>query len=440
MSLISRIFSTGQNENSQKEPGATGKSPEPEGIGIDILRTLIPIRNIDEDELVAFASHNTSEIFPPKSVLFKNGEQDDSILYLLEGTVQMETECGKKYTIDADSAKARFPLSSGRKHSATAYAHSKVRVLRVSNRIMCSNEEPDQENSFLTSLERADIPEEIRGMRIFDAFCQHFAQDNVKIPTLPDVATKLRKAIGEDVSVDRLVEIVQLDASVAAKLIQVANCPLFVAKERVTNCRDAIVRLGLNATQNLVTSISMKQLINCKHKEIRNRLKDLWKHSAHLSCLSFVLASETKGVNPEDALLAGLIADIGLIPFLQFVDNFPQDLYESSEIDKIIPYVKGLSGMYLLKKWGFPEVLAAIPEISENWYYDKGENLQLADIVILSRLHLHIRSKTMAELPSINSIPACSKLEDGTLSPEYSLNVLHNAKDRIRDTLAILAP
>lgn len=371
--------------------------------------------------------------------MFESGAQDDSVLYLLEGTVCMETDYGSTYVVDAHSPKARFPLSSGRRHSATAVAQSDVSVLRVSSRVMALNEKPRPGDNLSRTVQQADIPEEIQNLRIFEAFCQHLANDKISIPMLPDIAVQLRKAIIQDLPIGRLVDIVQLDASIASKLVQVANCPLFLAKEPVSNCRDAIIRLGLNATRDLVISLSIKHLVNCRHKEIHRRWKDLWLQSTHLSCLSFVLATETRFVNPEEALLAGLIADIGMIPLLQFADHFPKELYEPEDIDRIAPLIKGLAGRYLLGKWDFPNELVMIPEVSENWYHDQGDRLQLADIVILSRLHLYIGTPKMTELPAINSIPASSKLKDRTLSPGQSLNVLHQARDRIRDLRAILA-
>ncbi len=441
MSLISRIFSGSSNE--PVDQGKTSVGPasaiQQEEISVEILKQLIPIRNLEDEELSAFATEIRPEKFPLQSTLFESGVDTDSVLYLLDGTVSMETECGKNYTIDSDSAKARFPLSSGRKHSATAKAESEVCVLRVSNRIMGSTETVGSDTSFTTAMSKLNVSSEVRESRLFEAFCQHFSQDSPKLPTLPDVAVKLREAIEKNGSLNDVVEIVQVDTTIAAKLIQVANCPLYVASKSVNNCRDAVLRLGLNATRNLVTSISIKHLMQCKQKEIRQRLKALWKQNANLSCLSFVLASETKAVNPEEALLAGLICDVGVIPFLQFVDNFPVDLYEPEEIDLIAPIICAPAGAFLLKKWDFPENLVAIPELAEKWYHDESDTLDLADIVILSKLHSYIGTPNMANLPAINSIPACSKLKDGTLSPEHSLSVLHNAKDRIKEAFSIFA-
>ena len=119
MSLISKIFS-GHPGGLPASRHYQTETLQPETISIDSLKQLIPIRNLDEDELIAFASDNRSETFPCNSILFRSGEQDDSVLYLLEGSVLMKTDCGQTYHVDSGSAKARFPLSSGRQHSATA--------------------------------------------------------------------------------------------------------------------------------------------------------------------------------------------------------------------------------------------------------------------------------------------------------------------------------
>lgn len=435
MSLISRIF-TSPEASPSSGPGTPDVTTE---ISIETLKQLIPIRNIEEDQLNAFASEVRAEIHPAGSVLFKSGDNDDTVLYLLDGSVEIGTDCGQTYTIDADSAKARFPLSSGRQHTSTARSQSRTRVLRVSSRIMASSDTPDTDSGFASVISRLKLPPEIRENRLFEAFCQHFSQDEPNLPTLPDVAQKLRRAVAQDQSLEQIVKIVQLDTSIAAKLVQVANSPLYLARNPVKNCREAVLRLGLNATRNLVTSISIKHLMRCKDREIRQRMKSLWKQNANLSCLCFVLASETRTVNPEDALLAGLVSDIGLIPFLQFADNFPSELSQSEDLDLIAPIIRGPAGAFLLQRWDFAEEFITLPELAENWYYPGSDQLDLADIVILSKLHSYIGTPRMAELPPINSIPACSKLKDGTLSPEHSLNVLHNAKDRIRDTMSIFS-
>ncbi len=83
--------------------------------------------------------------------------------------------------------------------------------------------------------------------------------------------------------------------------------------------------------------------------------------------------------------------------------------------------------------------LVEIPLLAEDWFHDSSPELRVSDIVVLSRLHAYIGTPKMAELPAINSIPACGKLKNGQLSPEHSLNVLHVAKDKINQALRLFS-
>jgi len=200
------------------------------------------------------------------------------------------------------------------------------------------------------------------------------------------------------------------------------------------SCFEAVKRIGLNATRNLVISLSIKNIFSSNSPLITKHLDHQWRKSIYLSSLSFVLASASKQCNPEEALLAGLVADIGSIPFLNFVSNLPTDFYNKEEIEQAIPVVKGIVGTVILEKWGFTDDFIKVPLLSEDWYQHSEGPLTYSDIVVLSRLHSKI-GKKQANLPAITSIPAASKLKSITLSPENSLSILHDAKDKINQTL-----
>ncbi|NOQ76913.1 MAG: histidine kinase, partial [Methylococcaceae bacterium] len=55
--------------------------------------------------------------------------------------------------------------------------------------------------------------------------------------------------------------------------------------------------------------------------------------------------------------------------------------------------------------------------------------------VVLAQLHSKIGQKDNKAYPAISSIPAASKLNDATLSPEHSLAILHDAKGKINNAL-----
>lgn len=399
-----------------------------EEISIETLKQLIPIRNLDEEKLKSFVLDNRAESLPKGKILFSINETTDSAIYLLNGIVSLSDNLGKSFDIDASDAEAKFPLSSGVKHSTTAIAKTDISFICVSQKIMSTDPSKKQ-------LTKIQIPATLSNSRILQLFAQHFQDEELEIPLLPSVAIKLRKAMQNDIGVDDAVKIIQMDPVISAKLIDVANCPLYVSAIPAKSCFEAVNRIGLYATRNLVISLCIKDIFKSDSKKIKHTLKKLWKRSLYLSSLSFVLASASKQKSPEEALLAGLICDIGVVPFLNFVANLPADYYDEEEIDKVIPVVKAVVGASLLKKWGFSDEFIEVALLSDDWYQNSGDSLSYTDIVVLSRLHAKIGSKEKLTLPAITSIPAASKLKNMSLSPENSLQMLHDAKDKINDAL-----
>lgn len=435
MGFLNRIFGAkGRQgeENAQAEAGMhiVPSHRPPVTVTLDTLRQLFPIRNLDDDELAAFALERKAEVYGPGSILFYLGNPADYAYYLLEGTVAMKVDGGKTYTVDADTAKARFPLCAGKRHTATAEALTDIQVLRVSAKIMALGSAKHGAPHIL-DVHDPEIPALVRDSHLFQAFCQYYREEELHIPSLPEVAFKLDQAIRDDVGMAEVARIIQLDPVIAAKLVHVANSPLYLPARPIQTCHDAVNRLGLVATRNLVTGFALRQVFKCKDPYLAKVFLNCWKQSVYLSALCYVLATDNPGINREEALFAGLIADIGMIPFLYFADHCPRELWWPADVEAVIPHVRGPVGAYLLRHWDFPETLADMPLRAEDWYHDGGETLGLADIVILSKLHSYIGTPRMANLPAINAIPACGKLKDGRLSPEYSLQVLHEARDQI---------
>lgn len=394
---------------------------------IEKLKQLIPIRNLSDDKLESFAMEHNCEVIAKGEIIFKADEPSQSTIYLLKGTVSLADKNGKAFVIEDSEAKAKFPLTSGLKHTTTATAITEINILRVSQSIMAVHSEKHH-------YAELKIPENLKQNRLLQTFVQNIANDDLEVPSLPSIAIQLRKAMQNEIGVDEAVKIIQLDPVISAKLVEVANCPLYVCRTPAKSCFEAVKRIGLNPTRSLVISLSIKNIFKSDSPRIKRLLDHLWKESIYLSSLCFVLASASKQGCPEEALLAGLIADIGTIPFLNFVSNLPDDYYDEQEIIQALPVIKGVVGATILEKWGFTEDFIEVPLMSELWHLHSDGPLTYTDIVILSRLHSKIGKKN-TNLPAITSIPAASKLKTINLSPENSLSILHDAKDKINDAL-----
>lgn len=412
-------------------------SPRP--ITVAELRQLIPVRNLSEEELSAFALTQKTETYGPGSILFERGEKDVHVLYLLAGTVSMVLNDDQRYDVTAGTAKARFPLSYGEFHTATAIAKTDVEVIRVSAKVMHKNLSAQLKEDRLLDPNLWEIPQELKNSRLFQAFCQSFQSEELNLPTLPDIALRLRHAIErKDIGTAEAAKIVQADAAIAARLMHIANSPLYLAVQPARSCLEAINRLGLRTTLSLVMTLCLRSVFRSKDEFLHRKMRALWQEALHVSALAYVLAKDNRWHDPEEALLGGLVCDLGAIPFLAFTEEFPKTHYQPEEIEAAISVVCGPVGYYLLKRLEFPEELAKVPILATVWHYDSGPELALSDIVMLAKLHRCLETSRTAELPAINAIPACCKLRDGSPSPEYSLKVLQDAKAQIQEVLNLL--
>lgn len=408
-------------------------------VTFDILKKFIPLKNMEEQDLNALTIK--TQVFSKKSTLFIQGQKSDNIYYLLNGKVNIQPNSDNSYEISFGTMLAGFPLNSGKIIGGTATALTEVTLLVVSGELnqLWAIKSNNNEQSYV-ELNDFELPDELTNHAFFKSFTQAYRENKLRLPSLPNVALKLKKAMASDeIGVNEAVDIIHMDSAIVTKLVQVANSPAYAPVSPITNCHDAVLRLGLEATRNLVMSISLKQLFQCDDKQLMQSMKSLWKKSLYLSSLSFVLASETKTINPDDALLAGLVADIGTIPLLHFAEQHPSDTPEFKDIEDAMPYLRAPVGSLVLHTLGFSKELTAIPHHSEDWYYDSGDKLTLTDIVILARLHSYISTKKFEGLPYINSIPAYSKLKVGALDANFSLMVLQKAQSRVNSTMRMLS-
>jgi len=423
----------------ESAPAPTPPARRAAAIELQTLQQLFPLRTLDEDTLKAFVLDREADIYPEGSILFRQGEPAHSVHYLLQGRVALETAEGTGYEIQAGSAQARFPLYAGRQYNATAQAKTEIQVLRISAQIMAQCEPGATTLGTDTDPLDLELPDAVRDNPVFQAFHEHYLGGGLALPTLPTVAAKLGQAIERDCHLRELAGHVQLDPVIGSRLVSVANSPLYHAGEPVNSCHDAIAVLGMAATRNLVLGLCLKRVFESKEPRVNALLHTQWKQSLQLSALCYVLAGENGGIDREEALLAGLIADIGALPFLYFLARTSGPAWSEADVQAILPLVRGPLGAHLLGRWHFPAELARIPCLAENWYHDGGPRLDLADIVILSKLHAYIGTPRRAELPAINAIPAFSKLKEGKLSPELSLDILAKAKHKIGQALKVFS-
>jgi HD-like signal output (HDOD) protein len=231
--------------------------------------------------------------------------------------------------------------------------------------------------------------------------------NQLELPTLPDIAFKMRKAFDDpNLSADQLVNILSLDAVISSQIIKAANSPAFSSGQAVVSVRPAVMRLGYRMLRNLVMSSALTKLFQAENSHIRQKLKELWKHSLHVATVSYVLALKHKHLSPEEALLAGLVHDIGELPLYIYADRHRLQLSEA-ELKIMVRKFRGEVGKKLLQHWNFSDEIVKVIDGHEDLLKtDDWDQVDYVDIVMMANL----QTFDMATMTEWENVSAAHKL------------------------------
>ena len=97
--------------------------------------------------------------------------------------------------------------------------------------------------------------------KVQQALTQAIENDELVLPTLPEVALRVREAAEDpDVSIPTLAKVIGNDTALTARIIKVVNSPLLRTNREINDLQMAISRLGINYTSNLATGLAMEQM------------------------------------------------------------------------------------------------------------------------------------------------------------------------------------
>ena len=400
-------------------------------LDLDILMALEPIRRLSTESLTEIRRHAHVRELPAGSRLFVRGRDDHRVFYLLDGEVELSDEHSIVETVAAGTEASRQPLAPGQPRRLSGTARTRIRYLGLNAELLDVLAAPAGGETRLDEI----LPDEGSAEnQVLYCVYQDYMADRLEVPSLPDLAIRIRGALQDpDVGLDHITRIVKADPSVVAHLVRVANSALYAGGGTVRDIRDAIVRLGVAATRDQVTAFTLRNMFKTRYTALKERMLQLWQHSCMVGAIAFVMARLIPRLNPDQALLAGLVHDIGAAALMGHVDRHPALLANHRELEEMIDRLRGQVGAMVLRKWGFADELVDVALEAENWQRDGSSELDLCDLIILAQLHSYVGTPQAALLPSIDSIPAIQKLKTHNFTPQRSLEVLESAKQEVAE-------
>jgi HD-like signal output (HDOD) protein len=188
-------------------------------------------------------------------------------------------------------------------------------------------------------------------------------------------------ASDETCSAESMSRLIENDPSLAVRLLRLANSAFFAARYPVSTLRQAVVRIGVERLRIMALSLSLRDTfpmgrVGCMDYEA------FWRCSIYRALLGKSLAQSIGTCTPEEAFIAGLTLEIGL---LVFVDLFIKDKDEEAHFDQnafesLLSWERERYGTdhraigeVALRYWRFPDSIVACQRPLEKPTEDSGD-------------------------------------------------------------------
>lgn len=180
--------------------------------------------------------------------------------------------------------------------------------------------------------------------------------------TLPDVVSRINELIRDPgTSASDITNVISQDISLSAKVLKLVNSSFYGFNRQITSINYAIVILGFNAIRNLAISAFMFDLYKSDIEGFNSH--EFWKFSINSAAASQIVAEAGNHPKCEDAFMAGLMHDVGIVIMSQyFTDDFKKAMKLANEKNisfleaqrEILDYDHHEVGAALLDKWNLP--------------------------------------------------------------------------------------
>jgi len=215
-------------------------------------------------------------------------------------------------------------------------------------------------------------------------------EDTLELPPLPATAHRILQLLARpDANIEELVNIVEMDASLAMQVMCWAQSPYYSAPGKVNSIHEAIVRvLGYDLVMNLALGLSLSKTLRLPKEGVNGNLS-FWEQSVYCAAImeGLVRVTPARYRPPVGmAYLAGLLHNFG---YLLLAEVFPPHFTTFCRYMEVNAHLNHYDveqhllqtnreqmGYWLMNLWGIPEEVGlAIRYQNHASYVGKGKVL-----------------------------------------------------------------
>jgi hypothetical protein len=273
-------------------------------------------------------------------------------------------------------------------------------------------------------------------LEAFKNIAAEAARGELVFPTNVNASLKLQQALDDpDCHMEAAAQLVQAEPMLAARSVAIANSAAYNRSGgEITNVRTAVMRLGFQALRTLVAAVVVRQLGGAiTTPSLRVKAAQLWEHTAHVAALAHVIAKRVTHVDPETAMFAGIVHEIGGFYLLSRAEDYPGLL--DGDLEDWVEYGEAKIGRGVLKQLAVPDSVTQAVEAL--WYGFRALPPETLGDTLLLANDLAPVASPLQQRAGATSVESAATVDfvvgDGTLA-----SILEESEEEVRSLTAAL--
>jgi len=204
---------------------------------------------------------------------------------------------------------------------------------------------------------------------LYTILMEKIKQDALVLPTLPEVALKVRQAADDpEINLGQMSDIIGQDPALAMGMIKVSNSALLGRSVKVETVSQAVTRIGLRQIKSISTAMALEQVFVSENDVVAMYMKKSWNKTIDIASVAISLMSLYLKDNKHTSLtldtitLASLVHNIGVLPILTEAEQHPDIFANPTFLQQAIIKLSGKIGGSITRAWGFSDELTMLAE------------------------------------------------------------------------------
>ena len=260
---------------------------------------------------------------------------------------------------------------------------------------------------------------------------------NVRLPSFPDIVARIQRVLEDPrAAPGQIARVAGADAALAARILSLANSAfLNPSGKDITDMQQAVTRLGHQLVRCTAVSFALQQM---KFGEgdamLRRRLRDMWRIGTLVASIAYVLAKETRAANPDEALVAGLMHNVGQL-YIAVNAGDGADRTDEAWSAAVHAWHPRLARAILLQ-WKLPSAIIEAVAHQNNMNAETDTPADLTDVLVTATALVPLVFYRASLSDTITSLPSFHRLQ---LAVEDCQRLLSASAQQIRALQTALA-